>query len=685
MSVSSTTRISRIAALVIVTACASSNPPTPAPAPAASPTRRDPREGLKAGLMDAGEATFGMKVIAKAVSPPGFLGITNSDLAFTGKYAIQGNYNGPVVWDMTNPASPVMVTAYSCPASQNDVSVYKNLMFMSAEAFNGRTDCKAGSQSGGGADSVVKDRMRGVRVFDISDIRNPKLVANVQTCRGSHTHTVVENPSDRDNVYVYVSGSFIVRSPTELPGCVGAVPDKDANSSLMRIEIIKVPLAHPEQAAVVNRANIFAGVTAAASHGPSDADKAATARAVDSTKRVGGYTAINANTHTEFAVNNFFIRAQLESIIKARGGTPSTPGTATTPPGPSTATAADSAALRAGLQAIIDRVTAPNPNATVTTPGVSADSPIRQCHDITVYPSRGIAGGACEGHGYLLDIRDPVNPVRLDAVSDSNFSYWHSATFNNDGTKLLFSDEWGGGGAPKCRAGDKKEWGADAIFTIENNKLKFQSYYKLPAVQTDKENCVAHNGSLIPIPGRDVMVQAWYQGGISVFDWTDAAHPKEIAYFDRGPIDSTRFTMGGSWSAYWYNGQIISSEIARGLDVAELTPTEFISQNEIDAAKTVHWDQFNAQDQPRMIWPPSFPLAKAYVDQLERNKCLSSSRIAAVRQSLATAERSTGPARHNTLTEISSQLDADARGSCDQPKILMLQKAVTDLSNVVIP
>jgi hypothetical protein len=634
---------------------------------------------LKAGLMNAGEATSGMKVVAKAVSPPGFLGITNSDLAFTGKYAIQGNYNGPVVWDMTNPASPVMVTAYSCPASQNDVSVYKNLMFMSAEAFNGRTDCKPGSQSNQGADSVSKDRMRGVRVFDISDIKNPKLVANVQTCRGSHTHTVVENPNDRENVYVYVSGSFIVRSPSELPGCVGAIPDKDASSSLMRIEIIKVPLAHPEQAAVVNRANIFSGVKAAPSHGPSDADRAAQQRAVDSTKRVGGYTAINPNTHLEFAVSPFFIRGQLDSIVRARGGV------AAAQPAPSTATAADSAALRTGLQALLERLNAPNPNATVTTPGVSADSPIRQCHDITVYPSRGIAGGACEGHGYLLDIKDPVNPVRLDAVSDSNFAYWHSATFNNDGTKLLFSDEWGGGGAPKCRAGDKKEWGADAIFSIVNNKLKFESYYKLPAIQTDKENCVAHNGSLVPIPGRDVMVQAWYQGGISMFDWTDAAHPKEIAFFDRGPIDSTRFTMGGSWSAYWYNGQIISSEIARGLDVAELVPTEFISQNEIDAAKTVRWAEFNAQGQPQIVWPPSFPLAKSFVDQLERSKCMSSSRIAAVRQSLATAERSSGPQRHNALTDLSSQLAADARGSCDGPKVVMLQKAVTDLSNVVIP
>jgi hypothetical protein len=302
-----------------------------------------------------------------------------------------------------------------------------------------------------------------------------------------------------------------------------------------------------------------------------------------------------------------------------------------------------------------------------------------------VYPALGLAGGACEGYGLLLDISNPVAPVRLDAVSDSNFAYWHSATFNNDGSKMLFSDEWGGGGSPKCRAGDPREFGSDAIFTIENRKLKFQSYYKLPSVQTDKENCVAHNGSLIPIPGRDVMIQSWYQGGISVFDWTDPKHPTEIAYFDRGPIDSTRFSMGGSWSAYWYNGQIISSEIARGMDVGELTPTEFISQNEIDAAKTVHWDQLNAQGQPKIIWPPSFPLAKSFVDQLERNRCLSATRIAGIRGSIAQAEKSFGPQRHDALSRLSSSLNADKNTSCDPPRIGLLQKALNDLSNVVVP
>jgi hypothetical protein len=300
-----------------------------------------------------------------------------------------------------------------------------------------------------------------------------------------------------------------------------------------------------------------------------------------------------------------------------------------------------------------------------------------------VYPAIGLAGGACEGYGMLLDIRDPINPVRIAAVADSNFAYWHSATFNNDGTKILFSDEWGGGGAPKCRPTDKKEWGANAIFTIENRKMVFKSYYKLPAPQTPQENCVAHNGSLIPIPGRDVMVQGWYQGGISIFDWTDPSNPKEIAFFDRGPVDSTRMGSGGSWSAYWYNGALYSSEISRGLDVFELTPSAFLSQNEIDAAKTVHLDYFNAQGQPKFVWPPSFALARTYLDQLERSRCLSANRIAAVRQGLVAAERASGAERRDALTQIAAQLEGDARGSCDAPRVGKLAGTVRDLGTTL--
>jgi hypothetical protein len=631
----------------------------------------DPRVGLKAGLTDAGEAASGLKVLAKAASPQGFLGITNSDLAFTGNYVIQGNYNGPVIWDITDPARPVLVTAYTCPASQNDVSVYKNLMFMSAEAYNGRVDCKPGSGNPTGPDSVSKERMRGVRIFDISDIRNPKLVANVQTCRGSHTHTVLEDPKDKENVYIYVSGSAPVRSPNELEGCVGQSPAQAQAGSLLRIEIIKVPLANPAAATVANRANIFAGLKAPATHGPSEEDIVAQQKAVAAAKAAGGFVAVNPVTNQEMVAPMGFIRPMLDSIVKARGGT-------------GAPTSADSAALRAGLQGIINRIFSGQGPQQQVTPGVSEISPFRQCHDITVYPALGLAGGACEGHGLLLDISDPLNPVRLDAVADSNFAYWHSATFNNDGTKLLFSDEWGGGGAPKCRAGDKKEWGSNANFTIENRKLKFHSYYKIPTIQTSAENCVAHNGSLIPIPGRDVMVQAWYQGGISVFDWTDPAHPFEIAYFDRGPVDSTQMRMGGSWSVYWYNGAIVSSEIARGMDVADMVPTQYVSQNEIDAAKTVRWTQLNAQGQPKIEWPPSFALARAFVDQLERNKCLSAGRIAEVRQSLATAERAPGAQRSQQLGALASQIEGDARGSCDQRRMGLLLKAVRDLQNAVV-
>ncbi|MGQ0704343.1 MAG: LVIVD repeat-containing protein, partial [Gemmatimonadales bacterium] len=303
-----------------------------------------------------------------------------------------------------------------------------------------------------------------------------------------------------------------------------------------------------------------------------------------------------------------------------------------------------------------------------------------QCHDITLYPAIGLAGGACEGFGFLIDISNPTQPVRLDVVADSNFSYWHSATFNNDGTKVLFSDEWGGGGAPKCRATDKPEWGADAIFTIADRKMTFASYYKLPAAQTALENCVAHNGSLIPIPGRDVMVQSWYQGGISVFDWTDAAGPKEIAFHDRGPLDSTRMVMAGSWSAYWYNGVIVSSEIARGLDIFELTPSEFLTQNEIDAAKTVTFEYFNTQGQQKLEWPATFALARAYLDQLERSRGLPAARITSTRTGLEQAEAASGAARRRSLTRLATQLESEAGSSQDAGKVRMLVGTMKELA-----
>ncbi|WP_353266616.1 hypothetical protein [Gemmatimonas sp.] len=632
-------------------ACAPARKPSTAPSPAS-----DPRNSLKAGLFDAGEYASNMRVLAKAQSPKGFLGETNSDLAFTGNYVIQGNYNGPVVWDISNPAKPELVVAYECPASQNDVSVYKNLMFMSAEALNGRIDCKPG----GVTQAVSKDRLRGVRIFDISNIREPKLVANVQTCRGSHTHTVLEDPKDKSNVYIYVSGSSAIRPKGELAEC-NSTASSDLTSSRLRIEIIKVPLADPSKAAIVNRANIFAGLRSPSSHGESPADAAEMAAA----KAKGAFTAFIPIMAQEIVLPPQMTKPILDSITKARGGT--------------TANAADTAAARPVVDAVVKRMLAAQGADKAPPPKSAGDAPISegtQCHDITVYPALGLAGGACEGHGLLLDISDPANPTRLDAVADSNFAYWHSATFNNDGTQILFSDEWGGGGSPKCRPLDKPEWGANAIFEIVNKKMVFKSYYKIPTYQTSNENCVAHNGSLIPIPGRDIMVQAWYQGGISVFDWTDAAKPKEIASFDRGPVDGTRMEMGGSWSVYWYNGHIVSSEIARGLDVAELTPSEFISQNELDAAKTVKWDQLNAQGQPKITWPPSFALAKAYTDQLERKQCASGV-VSTLRSQIANAEKASGAARNTALQAAVSAAEG-ARG-CDGKKTDLLKKALQDL------
>jgi LVIVD repeat-containing protein len=617
------------------------NRSTAAPSP-------DPRVGLRAGNMDAAEALWNLRIVSKTPPSGKFVGSTNSDLAFTGNYVIQGNYNGYQIWDISNPSQPVLKVGNYCPASQSDVSVYKNLLFVSAEGNSGHIDCSDQPIR----DSVSTERIRGIRIFDITDITHPKNLTNVQTCRGSHTHSLLVDPKDPENVYVYVSGSAGIRSPTELPGCV--LSADDPNTARFRIEVIKVPLAHPEQAAIVSSPRIFQDLTVVKSHGAAPDDIAAVAA---------------AKARGEFVVSFFgqdqvlptgFTRQLLDSIAKSHSRT--------------APTAADSAELRAGLPAwVAARVgtqAAPNPNR----PGVTS------CHDITLYPGIGMAGGACEGYGLLIDIKDPAHPVRVAAVADTNFSYWHSATFNNDGTKLLFSDEWGGGGAPKCRASDPKEWGSDAIFTVVDGKLQFQSYYKLPAAQTPLENCVAHNGSLIPIPGRDVMVQAWYQGGISVFDWTDAAHPKEIAFFDRGPLDSTRFSMAGSWSVYWYNGVIVSSEIARGLDIVELTPSGLLSQNEIDAAKTVRYEYLNTQGQPKMVWPPSMALARAYLDQLERSKGLDSDKISSTRKALHEAEEAKGTERQAALSKLATQLDTDASGAGDAAKVRKLAGAVRDLS-----
>jgi hypothetical protein len=568
----------------------------------------DPRLGLKAGWFNAQEAAWNLSLVSTTPpsndfinrADPGDQRVWNSDLAFTGNYVIQGNFAGYQVWDVSNPAQPRLHASYLCIGSQSDVSVYHNLLFESTEATNARLDCSPD----GVRDTVSRDRARGIRVYDITDIAHPRRVATVQTCRGSHTHTVVTDPNDDKNVYIYVSGSAPVRSNAELSGCIDVDPKDDASTERFRIEVIQVPVAHPEQAHVVSKPAILADLGVARGHGENAADE-----------------------------------AQMLERMKAAG-----------------ISAADLARTRQ-----------------------TSTGPI-QCHDITVYPAIGLGAGACRGYGVLLDIRNPAQPRRIGVAADTNFVAWHSATFNNDGSKLLFTDEWGGGTSPRCRSTDKMEWGADAIFALApGGTMTFGSYYKLPAAQTPTENCVAHNGSLIPVPGRDIMAQGWYQGGISVFDFTDPRHVREIAFFDRGPMDSTKLFVSGSWSAYWYNGMIYSSEITRGLDVFRLQPSAWLTQNEIDAANSVHLSELNVQSQPQFTWAPSFAVARAYLDQLARGNGLAADRISAARDALASAERASGDERRGALTQLASRLDGDASGAADAGKVRKLGAVVRDL------
>jgi hypothetical protein len=650
-----------VAIFIGASSCASSDmPDQEAPVSELTPITElgkpspDPRVGLAPGLFDAEEAIWNLNMIATRPSPADFIGSWNTDLAFKDNFAIQGSYNGFVVWDISNPSSPEVVVDFLCPASQSDVSVYGDLLFVSGEGLGGRLDCGTG-----GVDSAVSDeRLRGIRIFDISDIQNPEYISNVQTCRGSHTHSVLVDPNDDDNVYVYVSGSAPVRPEDELPGCVSALPDEDPESALFRIEVIKVPLANPEMAAIASSPRIFEDLTAPPTHGLAPEEQAAVDRAIEQGRYVVEYGGIPR------VVGDGMVRRFLAQMVEERGGS-------------GEPTAADSAALSENISEMYTTFM----EERMAARGRGLDLGPNQCHDITLFPETGLAGGACEGYGLLLDITDPVNPVRIDAVADSNFAYWHSATFNNDGTTVIFTDEWGGGTQAKCRETDPYEWGANAIFTIEDGKMVFQSYFKMDAPQTNAENCVAHNGSLIPVPGRDIMVQSWYQGGINIFDFTDPKNPVEIAYHDRGPITPDRIETGGSWSIYWYNGSLVNSEIARGLDIFELIPSAFITQNEIDASNTVVLEYFNPQGQPKFTWPASYALAKSYVDQLERDRQMDLQALRSIRRGIDDAENARDSARNSLLQQLAGEIENHAASSSNSDKVLKLAGTLKELAS----
>ena len=612
----------------------------------------DPRVGLKPGLYDAGVASKGLALVAHRNKPdvfkpnaPGGLTYANSDMAFGGHYLYQGNFSGFQIWDIANPLQPKITEAYACFTEQGDVSIYGHLLFVSAENTGNRLDC--GSQ--GIKDSVSKERMLGIRIFDIADPMHPKQVADVQTCRGSHTHTLVPDPIDKTVVYVYVSGLARVRSSSEMPSCENGGID-DPNSAQFRLEVIRVPLAHPEQSKIVSTARIFNDLTAPPTHGVAYADTANGA----AVKAARGFLGRLGLPATATAADSDRAAQLLVEIQEHRDDTARTRGA-------------------------IDSLEKMGVHVRGMMGGGQARGGPSQCHDITVYPDAGLAAGACSGYGLLLDIKDPTHPVRIQAVADSNFSFWHSATFNNDATSLLYTDEWGGGTQPKCRATDPIDWGADALFTLRDRKLNHVGYFKMPAAQTATENCVAHNGGLIPVPGRDIMVQGWYQGGVSVFDFTDPAHPKEIAYFDRGPIDASKLVIGGYWAGYYYNGYIYGSEIARGLDVFKLTPTADLTQNEIDAANLVRFDRLNPQSQPKLVWPAAFPVARAYVDQLVRDNGLPAARTTAIMTALKSAEQMSGAKRAAALKTLAGQLDHDAASATDATRVRALATVVKRL------
>jgi uncharacterized protein (DUF305 family) len=588
----------------------------------------DPRAGLAPGLFDAEEAILNLELVVSQRKPPGFydpnnpaargaaalknevdeedkpkttqksanalrypmLSFSNTDMAFSDDLLVTGSYHGFNMYQLQDSGIPNLVSSVVCPGGQGDVSIVGDLLIMSVEQTRGRLDC--GLQ--GVSEDISDERFRGIRIFDISDITSPVQVGAVQTCRGSHTHSVVSGPDADGKILVYNSGTSSVRKEEELENCIDGTPGDD-RTALFRIDVIEIPVDDPSKSRIIDSPTVFADPETGALAG------------------------------------------------LWRGGD----------------------------------------HGDDTQETYRTD----QCHDITVFPSANLAAGACSGNGILFDITDPRKPTRIDAVTDAGFAYWHSATFNNDGTKILFTDEWGGGGRARCRAWDPITWGADAIYDIIDQKLEFKGNYKIPAPQLETENCVAHNGSIIPVPGRDIFIQAWYQGGISVIDFTDSANAIEIAYFDRGPIDEKELLTGGFWSVYYYQGAIYGTEIARGLDVLKLLPSEFLSTNEIAAAALAYPAMgpsklFNPQQQIPMAWPDMPIVASAYVDQFERAKAMSSVTADNVRQLLSQLAGLIKANKSSEVEEVVSSIKKEMKNvTADQTAVDRFQRTLEGIAS----
>ncbi len=560
------------------------DPDNPAALPPPKPVEAAKENGAGEAAGGAGEAETDAEFSER--SP--LLNFANTDMAFSGNLLAVGSYHGFNLYRLSDAGVPDLISSVVCPGGQGDVSIVGNILIMSVEQTRARIDCGLQGVSG----DVSPERFRGLRIFDIGNPVRPVQVGQVQTCRGSHTHSVVSDPGADDAIIVYVSGTSSVRKGEELEGCVGEVPGDD-RTALFRIDVVEIPLDDPSRSRIIDSPAVFA-------------DR--------ETGRLAGLW--QGGDHGEDTQDT---------------------------------------------------------------------SPTDQCHDITAFPARGLAAGACSGNGIIFDISDPRRPHRIDAVVDEGFAYWHSATFNNDGTKVLFTDEWGGGSRPRCRAQDPRNWGANAIYDIVDGKLKFRSHFKLPAAQTEKENCVAHNGSVVPVPGRDIFVQAWYQGGISVIDFTDSANPVEIAYFDRGPVDEEHLVLGGFWSAYWYDGRIYGSEIARGLDVLALVPSEHLTRNEIEAAALADQaERFNPQQQFPIIWPDHPVVARAYIDQLARGQALPPATISNLTSALDQAESRIEAGRPDRalarrLGSLAARLET-AAGAATDTRTATLRKTLTGIA-----